>query len=231
MDTPLLQIEKDPRVKSVKDWMIEQCNRNDFFTEQECLIPRDRNISGGKMTLAEIDILKDRSDINKIMILGLNQQTFEYFIDTYGQRFEVINFFKCPLISDFSKLEKLENLKYVLFFWNQRAEQLWDMSNNRSLIGIKISDFSRLHHLDELAQSPHLEEVDFGDAVWDGFVLDSLAPLAECGKLKRLSFSAKKILDSDIAPLAHIPNLEELDFADKLFTTEQIAWLTPSCQR
>jgi hypothetical protein len=104
--------------------------------------------------------------------------------------------------------------------------KLWDLSQNDSLKYLSIDDFTRLKDFNDLPRSKTIEEFNFGNKVWSTFVLDTLAPIAELKSLKRLSFSAKKIVDGDISPLAEIPNLEELYFPANLFTTEQVAWLT-----
>ncbi|WP_145450334.1 hypothetical protein [Gimesia panareensis] len=57
-------------------------------------------------------------------------------------------------------------------------------------------------------------------------ILDSLEPLARIRHLRKLSFSAKKIIDFRISPLAEIEHLETLWFPTNLFPTEKVAWLT-----
>lgn len=209
----------------MREWLIDQYTKVNAYSGDESLFPENMNVSGGIITNEDIDKLKDRPHIKAIDISGLRQDTFDYFIDRYGQQFEIISFWKCPLITDLSKLSALSNLKCVVFFWNQRAETLWDMSGNHSLRGVFLNDFSRLHNLDDLCSAPMLEELHFGDAVWDGLVLNSLKPLQNCRNLKYLTFSAKKIIDNDLTPLSFLTDLEELWFSEKLFSTEQIAWL------
>ncbi|MDF2570034.1 MAG: internalin related protein [Sporomusa sp.] len=80
--------------------------------------------------------------------------------------------------------------------------------------------------MEEIPLAPNLEELYFGDKIWNKYILDSVSPLTRAEKLKTLVFSAKKINDNDITPLAKIMNLERLEFTSNLFLTEQIAWLT-----
>ena len=168
----------------------------------------------------------DGSQCRKLSITGLRQESFEFLVDNYGNQFDDIDFFKCPLVTDFQKLEQLRDIERISFFWNQRVTRLWDLSKNDSLKYLSIDDFTRLKDFNDLPRSKTIEEFRFGNKVWSTFVLDTLAPIAELGSLKRLSFSAKKIVDGDISPLAEISNLEELHFPTNLFTTEQVAWLT-----
>lgn len=182
------------------------------------------NISGGRIARADIDSIAKYSQAREITISGLTQETFEYFVEKYAAQFEVIIFWKCPLIVDLQAIESLGNVKYLIFFWNQRAVKLWDFSKTRALVGLSFDDFTRLHDISDIAGS-NLEELHFGDKIWDQMILNSLAPLQECQNLRRISFSAKKIVDGKIAPLASLTLLRSLEFPLRLFSTEDVAWL------
>ena len=51
------------------------------------------DIGGGKITISDIDKLKDFPDAEVVTISGLKQETFEYFIRTYGKQLKAIRFF------------------------------------------------------------------------------------------------------------------------------------------
>lgn len=206
------------------DYYLQSFSCRDMIADK-CVSLLQSDISGGRITKNDIDSLKN-CKANEIWISGLTQDTFEYFIETYGQQFKIIHFWKCPLIADFKKLETLTNIEYLIFFWNQRVTHLWDLSKNPKLRGLSFDDFTRMHTLEEIPLSPSLEELYFGDKIWNKYILDSLTPLSRTKKLKTLVFSAKKINDNDITPLARIMNLESLEFTSNLFSTEQVAWLT-----
>ncbi|MBP2660216.1 MAG: internalin related protein [Firmicutes bacterium] len=206
------------------DYYLQSFSCRDMVADK-CVSLLQGDISGGRLTKNDIDSLKD-CDATEIWISGLTQDTFEYFIETYGQQFKIIYFWKCPLITDFKKLETLKNIEYLIFFWNQRVTHLWDLSKNPKLRGLSFDDFTRMHTLEEIPLAPILKELYFGNMIWSNYILDSLTPLSRTKKLKKLIFSAKKINDNDITPLAKIANLERLDFNSNLFSTEQIAWLT-----
>lgn len=171
-----------------------------------------------------IDNIKQSSS-KHLHVLGLKQDSFEYLIDTYGDQFTRIDFDKCPLVNDLSKLSKLGNIESISYYWNQRAERLWDMSSNKKLKSLKLIDFTRIHQLDDLTTSNHLEDIEFGNEIWSTWILNTLKPIADVKNLKKLWFSAKKIEDFRITPLSKIKNLEEINFPLNLFTTEKIAWL------
>lgn len=114
------------------------------------------DIGGGKISVDNIDRLKDFPDADVVTVSGLRQDTFEYFLKTYGRQLKVIRFFKNKFVEDWSMLGTLPNFEYVYFFSNQRIETLWDMSGNQSLTGLCIEDFSRLHSINGINTAPTL---------------------------------------------------------------------------
>jgi hypothetical protein len=200
----------------------DYCN---YMNYEYVLFNPKADISGGVLEKAQIDDIKNHPEVNKIRIMGLKQDTFEYFIEKYGQQFKAIYFFKNKAVKDLSPLSSLENVEFIGYFFNQGCTRLWEMNKNFSLKGLAINDFSKLHNLDDIVTAPNLEFFDFGNMVWSSLSLDTLKPLAKT-KLKYLQFNAKIIADKDITPIAEIKTLEGLSFPTNLFETEQIAWLT-----
>jgi hypothetical protein len=198
---------------------------NKYMKYEYVLANPNADVSGGVLEKEQIDDIRNHPEIDKIRIMGLKQDTFEYFIEKYGQQFKAIYFFKNKAVKDLSPLSLLEKVEFIGYFFNQGSNRLWDMSKNLSLRGLSLNDFSKLHSLNEIVTAPNLEFLDIGDMVWSTMVLDTLKPLART-KLKYLSFNAKKIVDNDITPIGDIQTLEELNFPTNLFETEQIAWLT-----
>src|SRR5574339_36997 len=184
-----------------------------------------RNISGGRIKKQDIDTIREFPNATEIAISGLTQDTFDYFVENYGHQFKAIIFWKCPLVGDLKLLELLDQVEYIVYYWNQRAESLWDFSKTKALKGFSYDDFTRMHDISQLPGSPSLEELQFGDMIWTTYILNTLYPLRECTSLKRLSFSARKIMDERIEPIAHLHQLEQLSFPTRLFTTGQVAWL------
>ena len=209
-------------MKNLDDYLriiTEPANENTYLS----LIQND--ISGGRITKEEIDRLARLPHISEITISGLIQETFDYFIENYGKQFRMIGFWKCPLVADLSAIETLPDIEYITWYWNQRAEELWDLSKTRSLKGFSFDDFTRMHDLVQIPKAPALEQLSFGNMVWSKYILNSLEPLGDCTELRTLSFSAKKILDNRVQPLAKLRNLERLEFPGNMLTTEQVAWL------
>ena len=186
------------------------------------------DIGGGKITIADIDKLKNYPDTEVVTISGLKQDTFEYFIKTYGKQLKAIRFFKNKFVEDLSLLGTLPYLEYVYFFANQRVTALWDMTENKSLSSLCIEDFSRLTSIKGVETAPALKEFRIGNAIWNTMVLDSLMPLSN-SKIERLSFTGRAIGDNDFSFLETLPELKVFDFATNVFTTEQVAWITANC--
>ena len=168
------------------------------------------DISGGKIKFSDIDVLKNHPDVDTVTISGLNQETFEYFILNYGKQLKAIRFFKNKQIEDLSLLGTLPQLEYLYFFANQKVTQLWDMSNNTSLTGVCIEDFSKLKSIVGIETAPNLKYFTIGNAIWDTAEIESFMPLANT-KIEYLSFTGKKITDND--------------FSLHFLTTEQVAWI------
>ena len=193
---------------------------NEYKTVEQ----KKRDIGGGIITCDEIDRFNEFDSTEKILISGLRQDTFEYFIRTQAYRFKMIMFWKNKLVEDWSLLSTLKNTEFIGYFHNQRINKMWDMSENLALEGLYISDFTRLHTLRGIEKAPNLERLSFGDAIWSTSDLKDLNPL-ENSRLKDFSFSGKSIETEDISIYTKMPNLEVLDFRSNLYTTEQLAWL------
>lgn len=185
---------------------------------------KNSDITGGKITFEEIDKISEIRNFDKVMISGLKQDTFDYFVRTQGYKFKAIMFWKNKLVEDWSILSTLKDVRFIGFFHNQRITQLWDMTGNISLEGLYISDFTRLHSLDGIIGAPKLERLYFGDAVWNTSILNDLKAL-ENSRLKEFQFDGKSIKEEDITIYTKMPNLEILDFRTNLYTTKQLAWL------
>ena len=181
----------------------------------------EMDIGGGKITVADIDKLKFHPDADAVTISGLRQDTFEYFIETYGKQLKAIRFFKNKFIEDLSPLGTLPQLEYIYLSLNQRAASLWEMTNNISLTGLCIEDFSRLSSIKEVKTAPSLRDFRIGNTAYKKAVINSLMQLAGM-KLERLSFNGSAIADNDLSFLAELPRLRTFDFPTNVFTTEQL---------
>lgn len=193
--------------------------------ENEKLELIEPEVGGGRISRERIDSIKGGDQI-RIRISGLAQETFEYFILNYGNKFKEIEFWKCPLVGDLRAIETLPDIESISYFWNQRATELWDFSKTPKLKKLSFNDFSRISSLKQVGLSESITELDFGDRVWRKNSFDTLSPLSNMRQLEKLGFFVKKIHDNRISPLTEIESLKELKFPSNQFSTEKIAWLT-----
>ena len=119
-----------------------------------------KEVDGGVISFEQIDVIRDFPDSKSIIISGLKQDTFEYFVNTYGKQFKAITFWKNKGVSDLSVLSLLIDIEYISYFYNQKASKLWDMTNNEKLKGLSLTDFSKLHSLDGIEKCSNLEYFD-----------------------------------------------------------------------
>lgn len=201
----------------------------DFNTFSDCsfyelfLEPADWDVGGGKITIEEIDIIKEYPDVKHIAISGLYQDTFEYFVKTYGKQFEAICFWKNKLVSDWSLLAELENVECICYFFNQRLEYFWDMSNNKKLKYLSIDDFSRLKDYSGLEKASALEGINFGNKVWARTELSHFPDMSQ-STLKYVIHNAEISME-DAYSILKAPFLEQFDFGSSTYPTEFIAWV------
>jgi hypothetical protein len=168
----------------------------------------------------DIDMIKKYPLAKAICLRLMKQKEFEYFVKNYAKQFEFIDLFKCNLINDLSLLGTLDNLKYIKSFWNYKTTKLWNMTNNKSLIGIDFAEYTKISSLNEITTAPALDIFKLSGEL----TLDTLLPLSKT-KLKQLKLGFKKLLDDDIKPIAKMVQLQELSLGTICFGTEQFAWL------
>ena len=180
-----------------------------------------KEVDGGSVSVDQIaEAIGNTPNARSIVISGLKQDTFDYFITRYGKQFEAISFWKCKLVEDLSPLSKLNGIKFINCFFNQRATSLWDMSGNNALTGLSIYDFSGLHNIEEIETAPNLEFFGLGDQVWSGMTIDSLKPVANT-KIKHFEWYGKTVSDNDYKCLAQ-GKIEVLDINPTRFTLDEL---------
>ena len=179
-----------------------------------------KEVDGGVITTAQIDEISKHPDAKSIIISGLKQDTFEYFVTKYGNQFEAISFWKNKLVEDLSCLGDLKNIKFIQYFFNQRVTTLWDMSRNENLIGLGIYDFSRLHDISQIETVASLKCFHLGDEVTPGMVVHSLKPLTKTS-ITHFEWWGKTVEDKDFACLSQ-SSIQELEMNPTQLTLEEL---------
>jgi len=161
----------------------------------------------------------------EIIISGLKQKEFEVFCNEYADKFQIVQLEHCNLINDFSQLEKLQNLQFLIIDWNNKATKLWNMANNLLLKGLLLDDMMKIKHIDGIELAPALEELIIQEGVDVKLYLDTLEPLSKCDFIKKLGIHISGITDNSALPIIKMKSLEELALSAVLFETEQYAML------
>lgn len=210
---------------------------NEFFihvndTPKRLFVSRSERIKSDAfspccMTPDDVDYEMSTDKHSEILeICGMNQESFEYFIQHYGKSYRYLSFFHCQLINDFSPLQDLSNLEEIRIFWNIRADKLWDFSKNASLKKIRIVEAKKLTlNPNLLKTSKVMENVYFGGGTFNNYPMESLECFSEMPALKHLSLSGIRLNDKSMNALKFMPSLERFDFDAGMLTTEEIAWI------
>lgn len=182
-----------------------------------------KEVDGGVISFEQIDEIANHPNAKSIIISGLKQDTFEYFVTKYGNQFEAISFWKNKLVADLSCLGTLQNIKYIHYFYNQKATDLWDISSNTNLIGLGIYDFSKLHDISKIETASNLLNFQLGDAVTPAMVVHSFKPIMNTN-ITHFEWWGKAVEDNDYTCLAK-SNVTELDMNPTQFTLEELVGL------
>lgn len=182
-----------------------------------------KEVDGGRISREQIEGIRRFAGAESIIISGLNQENFDYFVNTYGKQFKAINFWKNKTVSDLSALSELTDIEYISFFYNQKADRLWDMTDNKKLVALSLSDFNRLHSLAGIEKAGNLKTFYIYDRVYARMELDSLMPITNTD-IRHFMWGGRRVRDNDYACLAH-GKIEELDIAPTQFTMAELARL------
>lgn len=76
------------------------------------------------------------------------------------------------------------------------ASGLWDMSNNRELVGLSIMDFTKIRSISQIETANSLLCFRLGNEVYDKMEIDSFKPLTKTN-ITHFTWLGKKLLDGD----------------------------------
>ena len=200
--------------------MIDKTNFNSSSFEYFDINLVQKEVDGGIVQKEQIDSIKEYPEAKSIIISGLKQDTFSYFIQKYGNQFETISFWKNKMVSDLSELGTLRNIKYINYFFNQKATTLWNMKENKNLIGLGIYDFSKLHSIDKIQTAENLEVFRLGNMVWSKMEIDSFKSLVNTN-IKHFEWCGGKVSDNDYKCLSR-SKIEILDINPTQFTMDEL---------
>ena len=216
---------------------IEQNLSHNWFihaddTDKRLYVSRKKpNPSGAlspcNMSPDDVDYEMSQGKNKKVLeICGMEQKSFEYFVEKYGETYEFLSFFKCQLISDFSPLEKLKKLEGVNIYWNIRANTLWDMSQNPKLTYLCLNSTKKItYNPIALHTSKNLKQVVFIGDMDTPYPMHSLEWMRGMSSLEKVNLHLIKLEDRSTDILEAMPSLKRFDFPAGMFTTEEIAYM------
>ncbi|HRY14070.1 MAG TPA: hypothetical protein P5309_10915 [Syntrophomonadaceae bacterium] len=182
-------------------------------------------ISGDRQSvrnLAHVD------GVRHLYILSIQQSEFDYLVNRYNTAFESICF-KSMKVADLSALELLHNVKTLVLDCNTRAKRLWDLSRNYDLRELSISNFPGLNTLGDLREATSVEALELGGGAEKWMRVQSLAPLSNLIRLRKLCLSNIRAVEDGLLPLASLTHLDELELPN-VFPTREYAMLSVRLQ-
>ena len=216
---------------------IEQKLSHDWFIhaddkDKRLYVSREKpNPSGAlspcNMSPDDVDYEMSKGKNKKVIELcGMEQKSFEYFVEKYGETYEFLSFFKCQLISDFSPLEKLKKIEGIRIYWNIRANTLWDMSQNPKLEYLNIKDTKKIAYNPVILQkAKYLKFIEFHGDIFSPYPMQSLEWMRGMSSLENVKLHLIKLEDRSTDILKAMPSLKRFDFPAGMFTTEEIAYM------
>ncbi len=156
-------------------------------------------------------------NVKNIWIIGANDKELSKILKWINPTY--LNLYQV-LVKDLSILETLAGTETLVLNWNTKAAALWDMSKNRNLRTLEITDFSKIHDLGQLALATQLTSLVIGGGTEKPMKIESLQPLSKLTSLRYLALSNLKVADDTLAALGGLINLEELEISNQFDTKE-----------
>lgn len=179
-----------------------------------------KDVTGGKISKEQIDNIIKYPQAKSVIVSGLYQDTFEYFIDNYGKQFEVITFWKNKNVKDLSKLSQLSNVRMIVYFYNNKVTKLWDLSDNVNLQILELWNFKNLHSIEGIQKANKLEHFSIGAQAGGKMLIDTLKPLVN----SNISyFGCYTVVGDNNYNILSKTKLRQLDINIEAFTLDEQA--------
>lgn len=182
----------------------------------------DKNEKSLHMSVSakNIERLKELS-IENLWLIGANDKELRKILPLVNLKY--LNLYQV-LAKDLTILETLDKTETIILNWNTKSTALWDISRNRGLKTLEITDFSKLEEIDQLSLATQINDLTLGGGHDKPLKIKSINPLKNLTNLSTLSLTNLKIADDTLQPLGHLRNLETL-FLPNQFETKEYAWL------
>lgn len=173
-------------------------------------------IAGDRQSVRHLSVI---DGVKHLYVEGIKQPEFDYLISHFGSAFECMCFSGMK-VADLSVLNRMNKVQCLVLAGNSKATQLWDMTWNRGLRELSITDFPKLASLGDLRVASPLEWLELGGGKKRPMRVQTLTPLINLLRLKQLSLSNIKVKEDGLLPLVSMPGLKELELPNTFPTRE-----------
>lgn len=167
-----------------------------------------------------MDRLRDLN-IEHLWLIGANDKELRKILPLVNVKY--LNVYQL-LAKDLSILETLEQTETIILNWNTKSTSLWDISKNKGLKTLEITDFSKLENIDQLSLATQINDLTLRGGHGKPLKIKSVSPLKGLLNLRTLCLTNLKIADDTLQPLAHLRKLTSLYLSNQ-FETYEYAWL------
>lgn len=167
-----------------------------------------------------IEILKELS-IENLWLIGANDKELRKILPFVNLKYLTLY---QVLAKDLTILETLDKTETIILNWNTKSTSLWDISKNKGLKTLEITDFSKLEEVDQLSLATQISNLTLGGGHDKPLKIKTIMPLVGLTNLKYLGLTNLKIADDTLQPIGQLKNLEILEISNQ-FETKKYAWL------
>lgn len=159
--------------------------------------------------------------IENLWLIGANDKELIKILSLVNLKY--LNLYQV-LAKDLTSLERLDKTETIILNWNTKATSLWDISKNRGLKTLEITDFARLEEIDQLSLATQISDLTFGGGHDKPLKIKSIKHLSGLKNLRYLGLTNLKIEEDTLRPIGDLKDLELLEISNQ-FETKEYAWL------
>lgn len=174
-----------------------------------------------KTDVKNLQLLKE-FNLDKIWLIGAKEKDIDHIFSLIQPKYVNLYHFQAK---DLKCLESLVDCETLIIEWNTKAQSLWDISANKKLRKLSISDFSKISDWSELESASQIRSLALDGGFGKALNVNSLNPISKLEKLEFLSLMNIKLSDESLAPIEELNSLKILVLSNK-FPTKEYARLS-----
>ena len=185
---------------------------NDFDSNEESLHMA--------VSTKNIDRLKDLR-IKNLWLIGANDKELRRILQLVDLQY--LNLYQV-LAKDLTVLETQTSPNTIILNWNTKATELWDISKNKNLCTLEITDFSKINEINQLSSATQICNLVVGGGHNTPLKIKTLEPLSNLINLEYLGLTNIKVEDDTLKYLGVLKSLKLLEISNQ-FEAKEYAWL------